>query len=178
MEIYEEILKDRESGTRRMVDEYRARLMSAARLLCNDSHEAEDLVFRAFEQAIRKIDDFRPVGSFYYWIYTILLNLRRMDARKRRARPQFVPCENLPEREYDGADPFAQFVFRGSAEAVREAVGRLPENFREVVVLRYFEEMSTGEIAKVAGVPEGTVRSRLHYAKEALYAMLSDTELS
>ena len=178
MEIYEEILKDRESGTRRMVDEYRARLMSAARLLCSDSHEAEDLVFRAFEQAIRKIGDFRPVGSFYYWIYTILLNLRRMDARKRRARPQFVPCENLPEQEYDGADPFAQFVFRGSAEAVREAVRRLPENFREAVILRYFEDMSTGEIAKVTGVPEGTVRSRLHYAKNALYAMLCDTELS
>jgi DNA-directed RNA polymerase specialized sigma24 family protein len=76
MEIYEQIRTDREAGTRRLVAEYRARLQAAAYLLCADEHEAEDLVFRTFERAILKIDDFRPTGSFYYWIYTILLNFQ------------------------------------------------------------------------------------------------------
>lgn len=177
MEIYEEIKADRESGTKRLVAEYRARLTTAAEMLCRDSHEAEDLVFRAFEQAILKIDEFRPTGSFYYWIYTILLNFHRMDLRKKSVRPEVLAREEMPEVE-DESNPFKEFVFRGSAEAVRTAVKMLPDNFREVVVLRFFEEMSTAEISKVTGVPEGTVRSRLHYAKDALHAMLSQTELS
>ena len=177
MEIYEEIRADREKGARRMVAEYRTRLTTAARMLCGDVHLADDLVFRAFERAILKIDEFRPAGSFYYWVYSILLNFHRMDLRKRTSRPETIGVDGLPERE-DERNPFEEFVFRGSAEAVRNAVMHLPDEFREVVVLRYFEEMSTPEIAKVAGIPEGTVRSRLHYAKNALHAMLADTELS
>lgn len=178
MEIYEQIRQDRESGTRRLVAEYRERLQTAARLLCGDSHEAEDLVFRAFERAILKIDEFRPTGSFYYWIYTILLNFHRMDARKKLARKVQLANDELPDVEDDKPGLFEEFTFRASAEAVRAAVSKLPDNYREVVVLKYFEEMSTGEIAKVAGIPEGTVRSRLHYARNALHAMLADTELS
>ncbi len=178
MELYEEILKDREAGARRLVAEYRERMMAAAMLLCHDAAEAEDLVFRAFEQAINKIGNFRPTGSFYYWVYTILLNFYRMDTRKRSVRPVALAREELPEVAAPVDNPFREFVFRGSAEAVRTAVQRLPENYREVVVLKYFEELSSAEIAKIVGVPEGTVRSRLHYAKDALYAMLSDTELS
>ena len=178
MEIYEQIRTDREAGTRRLVAEYRARLQAAAYLLCADEHEAEDLVFRAFERAILKIDDFRPTGSFYYWIYTILLNFYRMDVRKKSARKDSLVNGELPEVEDDGHNLFEEFTFRASAVAVRNAVSRLPDTYREVVVLRYFEDMSTPEIAKVAGIPEGTVRSRLHYAKDALYSMLCDTELS
>ena len=180
MEIYEEIRADREMGARRLVAEYRPRLETAARLLCADPHKAEDLVFRAFERAIFRIDEFRPTGSFYYWIYTILLNLHRMDVRKPTARNEVVVAqEDMPEVEDKSArNPFEAFAFRGSADAVRTAVNKLPESYREVVVLRYFEELTTPEIAKITGLPEGTVRSRLHYAKDALYAMLHDTELS
>ena len=147
-------------------------------MLTGDVHEADDLVFRAFEQAIRKIEDFRPTGSFYYWIYTILLNYHRMDLRKKSCRPEDLSEDVPPEPAAKTDAAFSEFLFRGSAEAVRSAVSHLPEDFREVIVLRYFEEMSTAEIAKVAGIPEGTVRSRLHYAKDALYAMLVDTELA
>lgn len=55
MEIYELIKKDREAGARMLVSEYRARLQTAAKMLCGDESEAEDLVFKAFEQAILKI---------------------------------------------------------------------------------------------------------------------------
>ena len=168
MEIYEEIRADRELGARRLVAEYRPRLEAAARMLCQDAHEAEDLVFRAFERAIERIDDFRPTGSFYYWVYTILLNFHRMDLRKRAARKEtVVPNDELPEVEDKSPNPLEELAFRGSAEAVRTAVRKLPESYREVVVLRYFEDLSTPEIAKIVGIPEGTVRSRLHYAADA-----------
>ena len=102
-----------------------------------------------------------------------------MDLRRRAARKEtVVPNDELPEVEDKSPNPLEEFAFRGSAEAVRTAVRKLPERYREVVVLRYFEDLSTPEIAKIVGIPEGTVRSRLHYAKDALYDMLCDTELS
>ena len=179
MEIYEEIRADREAGARRLVDEYRSRLMAMAMGLTKSSHEAEDLVFRTFERVILKIDDYKPSGSFYYWMCAILVNFHRMDIRKAAVRPQFIGDGKIPEvaapQTHDISD---ELDFESTTEAVRQAVRELPENFREVVVLKYFDEMSNEDIAMVTGLNVGTVKSRLHYAKEALYAKLHDTELS
>ena len=179
MELYEEIRADREAGARRLVEEYRSRLMGMAMGLTSSPHDAEDLVFRTFERVILKIDDYQPNGSFYYWMCTILVNFHRMDLRKAAVRPKFTGDGTIPEvaqeERYDISD---RLDFEGTAEAVRQAVRELPENFREVVVLRYFDEMSIEDIAMVTGLNVGTVKSRLHYAKEALYAKLHDTELS
>ena len=179
MELYEEIIADREVGARRLVDEYRSRLMAMAMGLTKSSHEAEDLVFRTFERVILKIDDYKPTGSFYYWMCAILVNFHRMDIRKAAVRPQFTGDGKIPEvaapQTHDISD---ELDFESTTEAVRQAVRELPENFREVVVLKYFDEMSNEDIAMVTGLNVGTVKSRLHYAKEALYAKLHDTELS
>ena len=179
MEIYEEIKADREVGARRLVNEYRSRLMAMAMGLTSSSHEAEDLVFRTFERVIMKIDDYRPSGSFYYWVCAILVNFHRMDLRKAAVRPKFADSDAIPEiaEEKDG-DLADKMDFEMTAEAVRSAVRELPDNFREVVVLKYFDEMSIEDIAMVTGLNVGTVKSRLHYAKEALYAKLHDNEIS
>ena len=179
MELFEEIKADREAGARRLVEEYRSRLMGMAMGLTKSSHEAEDLVFRTFERVILKIDDYKPTGSFYYWMCAILVNFHRMDIRKAAVRPQFTGDGKIPEvaaeETHDISD---ELDFEATTEAVRQAVRELPDNFREVVVLKYFDEMSTEDIAMVTGLNVGTVKSRLHYAKEALYAKLHDTELS
>ena len=179
MEIYEEIKADRETGARRLVDEYRSRLMAMAMGLTKSSHEAEDLVFRTFERVILKIDDYKPTGSFYYWMCAILVNFHRMDVRKAAVRPKFSGDGKIPEvAAEENHDISDELDFEATTEAVRQAVRELPENFREVVVLKYFDEMSNEDIAMVTGLNVGTVKSRLHYAKEALYAKLHDTELS
>ena len=179
MELYEEIKADREAGARRLVEEHRSRLMAMAMGLTKSPHEAEDLVFRTFERVILKIDEYKPTGSFYYWMCTILVNFHRMDIRKATVRPKFVGDGKVPEvaapESHDISDALD---FEATTEAVRQAVRELPDNFREVVVLRYFDEMSVEDIAMVTGLNVGTVKSRLHYAKEALYAKLHDTELS
>lgn len=161
-----------------MVAEYRARLQGAATMLCKNEHDAEDLVFRAFAQAINRIGDYRPSGSFYYWIYTILLNFHRMDLRKKACRPQTTAMETLPEVQDERPDQREELDFAATAQAVRAAVRELPETFREVVVLKYFDNLSDPEIARITGIPEGTVKSRLHHAKDALYVKLCDTEAS
>jgi len=179
VELYEEIKADREAGARRLVAEYRSRLMAVAMGLTSSSHEAEDLVFRTFEQVILKIDTYKATGSFYYWVCSILTNYHRMDLRKAASRPKFTGDGTIPEVAAEETGDIADRMdFDATAETVREAVRELPDNFREVVVFRYFDEMSVEDIAMVTGLNVGTVKSRLHYAKEALYAKLHDNEVS
>lgn len=165
MELYEEIASNRESGARRLVAEFKDRLYSAALLMGCDVHSAEDLVFRTFEQAILKIDRYRTSGSFYNWVFTIMVNFRRMDLRRQGSRIRECYPERLPERADSHDDPGEELARWSDARRVRAAVASLPEQFREVLVLRYFEDLPTAEIAEILGLPHGTVRSRLHYAK-------------
>ena len=79
--IVQAILSDSEKGAELLVSEYRSRLYAAAFGLCKNPIEAEDLVFRTFEQVIAKIETCQDEKAFYNWMYTILLNLYRKSIR-------------------------------------------------------------------------------------------------
>lgn len=174
MEIWLEIRKNEECGAKRLVSEYGDRLFAAAALLCQNDHDAEDLVFRTFDRAVRKIKMYEPTGSFFSWLYMIMLNFRRMDLRRKGV--DLVPVGSsvdLPETP----DPTVAALF---SEVVDDSLWKVLHDIaaplREVVMLRYFAERPVEEIATALAVPEGTVKSRLHKAREILYALLSKTE--
>ena len=170
MEIWLEIRKDMESGAKRLVSEFGDRLFATAVLLCRNDSDAEDLVFRTFDQAIRKIGKYQETGEFYNWLYTIMLNFRRMDLRKRRI--DLIPVGDsldLPEQ----ADPFfANLAEDAGLGALRDAVCSIADPLRYVVQRRYFDGVSVEEIAREVGVPPGTVKSRLFKAREVLHGLL------
>ena len=171
-EIWEELRTNREGGARRLVAEYGNRLYAAALLLCRNAADAEDLVFRTFERAVTHVGQYAPTGEFFGWLYAIMLNFRRMDLRRRR--PDIVSVGtalDLPEAP-DAA--LAEALSGLDAEAIRSAVRRLPYAHAEALVLRYFEGRSMEEIAALAGIPVGTVKSRLHNAKAALRRTLEE----
>ena len=161
MEVWQEIAKNAEHGAARLIAEYGDRLYAAATLLCRNDGDAEELVFRTLAQAVNKIRQFRPEGDFFSWLYTILLNFRRMEIRKNRpdivlvGSPQDLP--QVPVGKDNAAD-----------EDIREMVRRLPPQIRETVVLKYFSGMSMEEIAAALDIPLGTVKSRLFNAKRML----------
>jgi RNA polymerase sigma-70 factor (ECF subfamily) len=176
MEIWRQIVCDGEAGAERLVSEYGDRLFAAAILLCHDESEAEDLVFRTLDRAIRKISTFRPTGSFFSWLYAIMLNFRRMDAR--RKRPEAVPPGEMERIQVESGSLECSESPPAVADrsVVREAVRRLSPDAREVVVLRFFGGLSVEEIAVAQGVRTGTVKSRLSRAKDALRAALFDPD--
>ncbi len=170
MEIWQEIHKNQERGAERLVAEYGDRLYAAAFLLCQNSHDAEELAFRTFEQAVKKIHLFNPEKSFFTWLYQIALNFRRMDLRKCRAEvyPMGAPVE-LPEVP---SDAFTELLGRSTSDELVSALKALPKVLREAVVLRYFEDCSVEEVAVALEVPVGTAKSRLFHARAALYESL------
>ena len=172
MEIWQEIVADQERGTRRLVVECGDRMFTAAFLLCRDQTLAEDLVFRTFARAVRKIGQFREQSSFYSWLYSILLNQYRSDCRKMKSG--IFDTGEPPEGATSAWGEVREPLGADEERLVRQAVMSLPPIFREVVVLRYFEDKSLQEMADILAVPLGTVKSRLRLAQGRLNAMLAN----
>ena len=167
MEVWQEIRKDKERGAERLVAEYGNRLYAAAVLLCANDHDAEELVFRTFDQAVKKIRQFDASRNFFTWLYAIMLNFHRMNYRRRVEVVPMGAAEDLPEQT---TDPTAETL--DADDEVANAIRALSPPLREVVVLRYFADKTVEEIAAALDIPIGTVKSRLHHAREALVGLL------
>ena len=171
MEVWQEIRKNRERGAERLVAEYGNRLYAAAVLLCANDHDAKELVFRTFDQAVKKIRQFDTSRNFFTWLYAIMLNFHRMNHRRRRV--EVVPmgaAEDLPEQT---TGPTAET--QDADDEVANAIRALSPPLREVVVLRYFADKTVEEIAAALNIPGGTVKSRLHNARVELANLLPHT---
>jgi RNA polymerase sigma-70 factor, ECF subfamily len=154
----------------------------AARLL-GDSEEARDLAQEVFLQVYRHLDRFEGRSSLKTWIYRIVVNQchnRRRFWHRRRAEKS-CPIEDMTpadeakasaSRAQVGADPFDQLERTERAQRVQAALLEIPFHHRTVLILREVEGLSCGAIAMTLGLPEGTVKSRLARAREALRSRL------
>ena len=175
MEVWDEIAADSEAGARRLVAEFGDRLFRVAIALCGDEHMAEDLVFRTFERTIQKIGRFDAKMSFWNWMYAIMHNIFISDMRKCRAEvaADVEWFEAVAERGWQPPD--TNRLAQVDANLLRRIVKSLPPDFREVVVLRYFEDKTLDEMSRIMSVPIGTLKWRLHRARRHLFAMLKKT---
>jgi RNA polymerase sigma-70 factor (ECF subfamily) len=143
-----------------------------ARWLSRDEHDAQDIVQESFLRAVRFSDQCRQ-GNARSWLLQIVRNTCHTWLGRNRAR--MAPVEMLDEAlASDSTSPDLTLQRRQDAGAVRRAIALLPEEFREVVVLREIEGLAYKEIAGVVGVPVGTVMSRLSRARERLKELLAD----
>jgi RNA polymerase sigma-70 factor (ECF subfamily) len=143
-----------------------------ARHLLRDAHEAEDAVQESFVRAIRHFGSFRGVDG-RAWLLTIVRNTCFTQLRRRRSGGEKVEFDEETHTVWDDTSaPEAALARTIAAESVREGLSRLPVEFREVLVLRELEGLSYKEIAQVAGVPIGTVMSRLARARRQLMLAL------
>lgn len=167
MDFLDEIRRNPELGAKRLVAEYGDRLFAVARRLGLNVQDAEDLVFRTLGRALGKLGTYKGESSFFTWLYAIMMNLRRMDAR-RLAANALLPVEEVPDQLDERPDPGEALAQISDAAALRAAIDELPDIFREVVVFRYFEDLPMNDIARVLGIPAGTARFRLCHAKKLL----------
>ena len=175
MEIAEEISTCPESGARRLIAEYGDRLYDTAFRLCQDESAARDLVNRTLWRAIERIGLFSGASSMYTWLYSILVNFWRMDLRQKKKMDILLFQDEMPDCPDERPDPAEALAAKADSETIRNAIAELPEYYRVVVVFRYFEDLSVPEIAVVLGIPEGTVKFRLHKAKNMMRRKLAQT---
>lgn len=156
-------LQSQEPGAvQELVVSYGDRLFRSACLLCGDQAEAQDLVQETLLQAVRSAHRFGGRSSLYTWLHGILLNLTRHYHRDRK---RLVYDEALAHRETVAAEEGPNGLdMAASSSALTEALRGLSQAHREVLVLRFYEDLKIQEIAERLGISRGTVKSRLHYA--------------
>jgi RNA polymerase sigma-70 factor (ECF subfamily) len=150
-----------------LVRKHQDRLLTSLTHVCGSRDEAEDVAQEAFVHAYLKLASFAGGSAFYTWLYRIAFNAAISRRRKRRDTSsvdytrQATGGEPLDLRE--GAED--RVLRQERAAQLQQALSRLGEEFRVVLVLREIDGCDYETIAQILGLPVGTVRSRLHRAR-------------
>jgi RNA polymerase sigma-70 factor (ECF subfamily) len=165
-----------------LVRAHAPRLLSVARRYFRSEEDARDAVQEAFISAFKSIARFKGDSSLSTWLHRITVNAALMKIRSGARRPETSIEELLPKFDQDGHHASAiqewpesaeEIVFRDETRArVREAIEKLPETFRTVLLLRDIEELDTDEVARMLNVTPNAVKIRLHRARQALRTLL------
>jgi RNA polymerase sigma-70 factor (ECF subfamily) len=170
-----------------LVRRYQGPLFNFALRHVRSPPTAEEIVQDAFVRVVQNAADFKHEARFSTWLFTIVRNLCIDQIRKKALRKH--PSLDEPKRSDEGdgptlgeqtADSRANVERETVAVEIRErviaAVDKLPEEQREVFLMREVSNLPFKEIAEIVGVPENTVKSRMRYALERLQEALSDFE--
>jgi RNA polymerase sigma-70 factor (ECF subfamily) len=147
-------------------------------LVMRNEQDAEDMAQETFIRACRALPRFeiRHGISFEAWLYRISVNCCR--SRMRRKWYQVLPWpESGPQLTVEPEDQPDRLVMRGEQrEEILEAIDSLGDKHRLVIILRYYAGLSNEEISQALNLPSGTVRSRLHTARQRLKILLTNRE--
>jgi RNA polymerase sigma-70 factor (ECF subfamily) len=159
--------------------EYLDGLYGYAIVLTRNHAEAEDLVQDTYVRALPAMDRLRSESNVKGWLFKILRNAWLNNLRKRRTDPviAWTDEEDGSAREIvePSKDSYHALVSKMEKEQVQAAIQALSVQFREIILLREFEELSYDEIAKLLDCPVGTVMSRLARARSKLRVLLTCT---
>lgn len=145
-----------------LVERYGRPIFSYLRRMVPSHETAEDLFQETWVRLVEKCGTYKPGQPVRPWLYRIALNILRDHVRRESAGRRGGGAPHLPlEPELAGSAPPQDVARRDEEQALHRAVESLPMKFREVIALRYFEELSVEEVASVIRRPAGTVKSRL-----------------
>jgi RNA polymerase sigma-70 factor (ECF subfamily) len=162
-----------------LVRTHSGRLLSVARRFLANEQDAQDALQDAFIRAFKAIGRFESRAQLHTWLHRIVVNSALMKLRERRRKPEESIEDLLPTYAADGHQTSesrewsdAVLERKESARVVHEALARLPEQYRAVILLRDIEERDTAETAELLGTTANVVKVRLHRARQALRTLL------
>ncbi len=165
-----------------LVQKYREPIFSVIYNLTSNREDASDLTQETFIKAFRAIGRFNGKSSFFTWIYRIAVNTS-MSFLKKRNRRRYISYEKIdealaPEEIFERLSAAGRtekgLLIKELQERLNDSLQRLSPKHRTVVVLHEIEGLDHAAIAEITKTSIGTVRSRLHYAKQQLQAYLKD----
>lgn len=158
-----------------LVERYQNAIYNLAYRMLGSPEEAEDAAQEIFVRVYRQLARYDRERKFSTWVLTIATNYCIDQLRRRRM--QLVPLENIvPWARSRETGPEGEALDREARDEVQGLLRELPEKYRAVLILRYWQDLSCAEIAEVLQLPEGTVKTQLHRARKALGRLLTEQE--
>lgn len=172
-----------ERAFRALLDKYERAVFSICLRMVRNRDEAADLAQESFIKVFGSLDRYNPAYAFSSWLFKITSNLCIDYLRKRKVDtlPMDQPIDGEKgeiQRQYAAADPTPDEVLDRREKMVRleGAIAALPDHYRIMLILRHQEDLSYEEIADHLSIPLGTVKARIHRAREMLKGLLGDAE--
>jgi RNA polymerase sigma-70 factor, ECF subfamily len=165
----------------KLIESHRKKVFNIALRMLSDYDDAADMAQEVFIRIYRSIKDFKQEAQFPTWVYRITTNVCLDELRKRKNKRTVSIDEEIKlddgelkmQIEDDRPLPHDAVERNDIRKAVRDAIKVLPEHFRIIVILRDIQGMSYSEISKILKTPEGTVKSRINRARQALKDILT-----
>ena len=152
-----------------LVSEHQARVYRLCLSILDDPEEAEDATQESFISALKSLKTYRGDSAFQTWLFSIAINSSRSQLRQRKRRTAInTGMVEMARTQSSEGSPERQMVEAERSEALWRAINSLDEKHRLPIVLRYYHELSTQEIADVLNVNVGTIHSRLSNARARL----------
>lgn len=172
-------LRDRdERAFRELIDAHRDRVFNITYRMLGNRAEAEDVTQEVFISVFKTIESFREESKFSTWLYRVAVNacknrIKYLARRHDRDRDELDETSQATNGAVNGApvraaQPDKALASMQMEKLLQQAIADLDEDQRAVVILRDVEELSIEEICEITGLPDGTVKSRLHRARLVL----------
>ncbi len=162
---------DREAF-RRLVESYHDRLSYYAHRLTGNAEAARDILQDTWLEVFRTLPKLHSAAAFRVWLYKIAHHRALTYLRRHRVESRAQQLGGCDE----AADGWNELELLDRAELVHRTLERLSDVHREVMTLRFLENMDVRDIARVTNVSEGTAKSRLHYAKRAMRQIIDEEQ--
>lgn len=175
--LVEEVREGRERALEELIERYRSRVYRLAYRFTSEKEDAEEVVQEVFMTLYRKLDQFEGKSSFSTWLYRVTVNTSLMKLRG-QGQTELVSIDELSEDHFqyeeDGPNPDETIMTEEALSRIERAVGRLPDEFKTVVILRDIEGFSNEETAQILSISTAAVKSRLHRGRAYLRKKLKD----
>ncbi len=184
-ELVQKALNGDEKSFTQLLARYKDAIYFMLLKMVNNRNDAEDLTLEAFGKAFKNIHQYSPTYAFSTWLFKIASN-NCIDFLRRK-KGTYVPIENNVDQNQNSEtvrlkskdlDPEEKLIRQQKAILLHRIVRKLKPRYRTLVELRYFREYSYEEIAKELELPLGTVKAQLFRAREMLFKMIENTEMS
>jgi len=152
-----------------LVRDYERPIFNAAYRILGNPDDAADVTQTVFMRAFERLDQYNPEYKFFSWIYRIAVN-EAINQRSRSKNLQTFEDEDIP----DSANPEDAVDADSLSKIIQAGLMELQEDYRVVVVLRHFSDMSYRDISDVLRIPEKTVKSRLYSARQLMKTQLME----
>lgn len=180
-ELVSQALQGSEEACRELVERYEGPVFGLILRMIRDRATAEDLAQETFVKAFRKLHAFDPERRFSSWLFKIAHNTTLDHLRRREVVTISLDTlgaggEENPWKEAEDRAPSPEEMALGSdlARGLERALATLRPEYREVLLLRFREGLSYGEVAEVTGWPLGTVKTQIHRARKELARRLRE----